>query len=57
MVKPKSAVQQVFEEIANYETVSVSRLARHVDTLLWAAHQPDGTPETAMREDEEEISL
>jgi glucokinase len=30
MVKPKSAMQRVFEEIANYETVSVNRLARQL---------------------------
>jgi glucokinase len=30
MVKPESAVQRVFQEIASYETVSVSRLARRL---------------------------
>jgi glucokinase len=30
MVKPESAVQRVFQDITNYETVSVSRLARRL---------------------------
>jgi glucokinase len=30
MVKPESTIQRVFQEIANYETVSVSRLARQM---------------------------
>jgi glucokinase len=30
MVKPESTIQRVFQEIANYETLSVSRLARQM---------------------------